>query len=362
MRRRSRPTGFSLPDRCGGLPIVAARATARSLLALPARLLAPSRHDETLLAYAYLLPAFVILGLFSGFALLFGLWVSLFDWGPRGGPFIGLRNYVLLLQDPAFWQSLQVTVFYVLLVVPAQLGLGLVVAVLLHRPMRGRGLLRLLYFLPHITSLVAAGLVFRWIFSPGAGVVNALYQLAGVPPPMWLQESTGVVALAAQAVGIQVPDALGGPSLALVVVALTTVWYWVGLDAVIFLAGLAANPAELYEAARIDGAGGWASFRRITLPLLTPTLYALATIVVIGAFQAFTVVFAMTGSGYGNVGSSGAPLGTTRLITLFIVDEFYRFAHVGYAMSAAIALFAIVLSITFVQLRTVGRRVFYLGD
>ena len=319
-----------------------------------------SLHPNRLTGLLFAAPATLVLGIFGGFTILFGIYVSMFDWGIKAEKFIGLNNYIALIGDKAFWQSMQVTIYYVLMVVPAELFLALLLATLLKKQFKGRAIIRLLFFLPYITSLVAAGLVFRWIFNPNQGLINLSLSAIGLSQPKWLLESRGILMLLGQTIGIDITPAYGGPSLALVVVALTTVWYYTGVNSIIFLAGLTAIPSTLYDAAKVDGANRWQSFRHVTLPLVSPTFYALAIMVTIGAFQSFSLIYAMTGSGYG-VGSSGAPLGTTKVITLFIFDEFYRYTNTGYAMSATIVLLIILVILTIFQERFFGRRVVYLG-
>ena len=319
-----------------------------------------SSRNESLTGWSFVLPAVIVLATFSGFSILFGLGVSFFKWGIRPEKFVGLSNYVSLLTDGSFWKSLGITVSYVLLVVPAELITALLFATILNKKFWGRGIVRLLFFLPYVTSLVAAGLVFRWMFNPTQGLINLGLSAMNLPEPRWLLESTGIFTLIGRGLHINVPASLGGPSLALIVISMVTIWYYTGSNSLIFLAGLSSIPQEVYEAARVDGANRFQTFLHITIPLVSPTLYSLAILVTIGAFQSFSLIFAMTGSSYGT-GASGAPLGTTKVITLYIFDEFYRYTNTGYAMAAGIILLVILVILTLVQMGLFGRKVVYLG-
>lgn len=308
---------------------------------------------ETGLAYLYLLPALIVV---IGFHLLpvgYAFWVSLHNWSIAQGRFVGSGNYERLLTDPDFHNALRTTLWFVVGTVPLELGLGLLIATLLFQPIRGRGLYRTVFFLPYVTSTVAAAAVWTWLFNPQSGVANALLTSAGLPAQRWLQEPTGVLALFGSAWGWSLPGWAEGPSLALVSIALFSVWQGLGFTVVIYLAGLGNVPRELYEAGRIDGASERQLFRHITLPLLTPTTYFLIILGTIRAFQSFNQVYVMS------IDHRGGPVGTTQLATVFIYDTFYGQTRLGYGAAAAFILFGIVLLLTLIQVRFLGRRVDY---
>ena len=313
------------------------------------------KRRPLLAAYAYLAPAAVLLLAFHVYPLFYGAYVSLFNWGLTRQGFVGLANYWGVLHDSDFWRSVLVTVYYVAGVVPAEIVLGFVIAYLLSQRIRARPVYRLVYFLPYITSMVAMGLVWSWIFNANFGMVNSGLRLLHLPTQRWLLEPRGVLALLAPAF------LAGGPSLALICVMAVTVWYYTGFHVVVYLAGLTAIPAEVHEAATLDGAGGWRLLRWITLPLVSSTTFFLAVIATIGAFQSFAIVYALTGGSGGPTVEAGAPLGTTRVATIFVFNTFYNEFRVGYATAAAFVLFAILLVLTFVQMRIGERRVHYLG-
>jgi len=300
------------------------------------------------IAYIYLAPAIIILTVFHILPAFYAFWISTQGGRIRAFRFIGLDNYINALQAPEFWGALQNTVFYVLGTVPFTIGLGLIVAYLLFQKIRGRGIYRAIYFLPHVISAVASAIVWAWVFNPTGGVANRLLQLLGLPQQAWLLESDGVFKIIGAGLSIQVPGFLQGPSLALVSVMIFAVWQALGFDVIIFLAGLTNINAELYEAGKIDGANGWQLFRHITIPLLAPTIFFLLVISIIGSFQAFNHIYTM------NIAASqslGGPLGTTRTVSIFMFDQLYNQNRAGYATSIAILLSLIIFALTLFQFR-----------
>ncbi|MDQ3701234.1 MAG: sugar ABC transporter permease [Chloroflexota bacterium] len=308
---------------------------------------------QTGIAYLYLAPAILLLTVFQFFPAVYAFYISLFRWDIVQGRFLGLENYQRLATDEAFWSSLGVTVWYVLLAIPAEMVLGLGIAYLLFQPIRGRIAYRTAYFLPYITSTVAAAIVWRWIYNPNNGLLNGILASLGLPMSQWLGESSGVFALLLASAGIALPEGLGwlgGPSVAMVAVALMSVWHYTGFHIVIFLAGLGGISKELYEAARMDGANEWQVFRRITLPLLSPTTFFLLTVSTIGALQAFSQIYVMT---------NGGPQDTTRTVLMLVFKTFYQQTRLGYGSAIAFVLTGMILALTLVNFRLVGRRVHY---
>lgn len=314
------------------------------------------RWGRSLGAYGYLVPAGALLLAFHIYPLFYGGYVSLYRWGLTKQAFVGLANYAGVLHDEEFWRSLLITAYYVIGVVPAELVLGFLIAVLLSRRIRGRAAYRLVYFLPYVTSMVALGLVWSWIFNANFGLLNSVLQLLHLPPQRWLLEPRGLLTFLRGGTGFSAWD--GGPSLALACVTVVTIWYYTGFHVVVYLAGLTAIPPEIHEAARLDGATGWRLLRHVTIPLVSPTTFFLAVIATIGAFQSFSIVYTLTGGG----GEAGSPLGTTKVVTLFIFNTFYNEFRVGYATAAAFVLFTILLALTLAQMRLGSRRVHYLGE
>jgi multiple sugar transport system permease protein len=308
------------------------------------------RRRELALGYAFLAPAFILLLVFEFFPIFYGAYISTCDWRLRCVQFVGLANYARALGDPDAWHSIGVTVMYSVISVPVQLALGLFLATLLFRPIHGREPLRVVFFLPYITSTVASAAVWSFLYSSDKGPINGALRVLGLQPMRWLAEPAGIFTLLGQDLGVTLPDWASGPSLALVSLIVFTTWVFIGYDVTIFLAGLANIPKELYEAARVDGAAGWTLFRNITLPLLSPTTYFLLIFTVIGTFKAFNHIYVMT---------QGGPNDTTLTASLFIFQQLYQNNRYGYSAALSFLLFALILVLTVVHNRFAGRRVVY---
>ncbi|HEY8730636.1 MAG TPA: sugar ABC transporter permease [Candidatus Limnocylindria bacterium] len=306
------------------------------------------RRREAIEGYLFLAPALLIIGAFHVWPALYVLYMSLFRWDILQGAFLGLRNYQHLLVDPDFLRSLLLTLVYAVGTVPLEMAAGLALALILHQRLRLRGLFRLLYFLPYVTSQVAVALVWGWVFNPSYGAANGLLASIGAPPQRWLLEPGGIIS----------PDA--PPSLAFAAIMFVTVWYYLGFHAVVFLSGLTSIPSELIDAARIDGAAGFKLFRYITFPLLSPTTYFLLLIATIGATTSFNLIYVMGGGGQA-FGCGGNPLGTTQVAALFVFDRFWCQTELGYASAAAFTLGLVVLALSALNGRFFSRRVVYGG-
>ncbi len=249
------------------------------------------------------------------------------------------------------WNGLKVTAFYSIGTVPFQIGFSLFLAILLFQKLPGSAVFRMLFFLPYVTPTVASAAVFRQIFaSRYQAPMNAIFRLIGLEPKQWLLEPDGVFALLADSIGIVLPTWAAGPSLALAVIMIYSIWTFVGYDTVIYLAGLGNIPLELKEAAEIDGANKWGIFLHVIWPLLSPTTYFLSLIAVIGTFKAFNHIWVMR---------QGAALGTTDTFSIVIFSEFFEKLRYGYASALAFVLFAVILSLTYLNNKIQGSRVFY---
>jgi ABC-type sugar transport system permease subunit len=251
--------------------------------------------------------------------------------------------------DSDILKGFNVTVMYTLGSIPLQLSIGLGLAILLFQNIRGKSFFRVVYFLPYITPFVATSTVFSLIFSHRPdSPINQLINRIGIQDQTWLQQPRGIFELL---FGSDIPSWLVGPSLALIVIIIYNTWVYAGYSTVIFLAGLGNISKETYEAAKIDGANQWQTFRFITLPLLSPTTFFLVLIATIGTFQAFTQIFLLR--------KPGAYEGVDT-INLYILEEI-RAARPDYAYGSAMAfvLFAVILVLTIVQNRYAQRRVFY---
>jgi len=268
------------------------------------------------------------------------------------------------LGNQDFFRSMIYTVFYSAGTVPIQMILSLILAYVLFQGVRAQGAFRLLYFMPYIAPSVATAVVFKRVFSlRDTGLMNKMIGLVGIPPQRWLQEAKGVnlviLDLINQLFGTnlvwpQIADPLNtilvGPSLALVAIIIYNWWVFVGYDTVIYLAGLGAIPHELYEAAEIDGAGRWASFRKITIPLLSPTTFFLTIIATIGTFKAFNHIWIM---------KEQMARETVDTASILIFQTFRADGQFGEAAAMAFILFGIILVLSQIQNRIGEKLVFY---
>jgi ABC-type sugar transport system permease subunit len=311
-----------------------------------------------LAAYLFIAPALIFIGVFHILPGIAAFGMSLTRWGLIFERFAGLENYGTIL-DPSgarfgdFMNSLGVTAWYVVMTVPVEMVIALALAFALYQGTAGLAGYRVVFFMPYITSVVAAATIFAWIFDANFGFLNYLLGLVGIGAQSWLREPRGVFQLIGSALGASLPDGLAGPSLSLVSVSIFTIWHFVGFQTVIFLAGLTNISRELYEAARIDGANERQILRRITLPLLSPTLFFVAIIATVGAMKSFSQIFVLT---------NGGPLDTTRTVPLLIFRTFFERTSVnGIGLGAAMSFIfvLIIVALTLFQFRVLGRRVFY---
>jgi multiple sugar transport system permease protein len=305
---------------------LSARATPRSLSGQARR--------ELLEGYLFLLPWALGFLLFIAGPMVASLFLSFTSYDIAHPPtFVGLANYRQALRlDPLFWPSMGRTFYYALVVVPIGLAVSLLLAVLLNQRLAGTNLLRALYFLPHLTPVVATAVLWQWIFQPDVGLLNYGLHLIGVKGPGWL----------------------GSVEWAIPALIIMAIWRSAGGNAMmIFLAGLQGVPQELYEAAAIDGAGRWRRFRHVTVPMLTPTIFFNLVLGVIGSLQVFTSAL---------VATNGGPAYATWFYALHIYTNAFQYFKMGYAAALAWIFFVIILAITYLQVRTSGRWVYYAGE
>lgn len=304
--------------------------------------------------YMYVLPALIIIVLFRVIPILGSFAASMTDYDIGGfHGFVGAAHYERMLADSRFWMSLANTVHYVLGVLPAGIIIPLALAVLLKHGLKGRSFYRTVYFLPVVTSTVAVSVVWIWIFNPEAGPLNKLITLLGGEPLAWLREPRGVFEMLLAPLGVTPTGFLAGPSLALVAIMIVGVWKSIGYNTVLFLAGLENIPKSCYEAAKLDGAGRWASFRHITWPLLSPTTFYVLIMSTITSFQTFALVYVMTPP------PGGGPLGTTNVIVFYLYQKAFDRFDIGYASAISVFLFLLLLFLTILQRRFGERKVHY---
>ena len=278
--------------------------------------------NDAIAAWIFLTPALIMLGIFLlwPIAYLFYLSFTAGSFTSSGTYWVGLKNYLRLLLSPDFWQIIGNTAYFTIATVIPSLIIPLGLAALLDRTFALRGLLRSAYFLPSVTSLVAAGLGFRWLFQT-EGPVNAVLSLIGISPIPWL----------------------GSVTWAMPVLILLSIWKQLGFNMVVFLAGLQAIPPSRYEAAELDGADAWQQFWHITLPGLRPTLVFATITTAIFTLRSFEQVYVITG---------GGPLNSTNLLVYYIYEQAFAQFDFGYAAAAATVLLAVALLLVYFQLRT----------
>ncbi len=276
-----------------------------------------------------------VLGLlfFFGIPVVLAFRTSLLDWnGIRPPVEIGLGNFEHLLNDPAFWNAFGVTLKLLAVVIPIGMVLSLVVALMLNRKLHGRSFFRVVYFLPVVTSTVAATMAWTWMFQPRYGLIANVLAPIGLQDLNWLTR----------------------PDLVLFPIAAVVIWQRLGFDMILFLAGLQAIPRQLYDAARMDGADGIRMFRHITLPLLSPTTFLVLILQVISAIQIFDQVYIMTART-----TRGGMNDSATTLSLFLYETAFTNSDLGYSAAIALAMFAITLLLTVAQITLQRRWVYY---
>jgi lactose/L-arabinose transport system permease protein len=276
--------------------------------------------------YLFIAPFFVLFAAFFLFPIVFSLWLSLNDWRGTGAMrFVGLQNYIALLRDGTFWNSMANAAILFLLYVPIMTALSVLLAVALNdRLVRLRGAWKAIIFLPYITSMVAVGFTFRLIFDTRSGIANDLIGFAGVGPIPWLDD----------------------PWAARVTLAILITWAWLGYNTVIMLAGLQTIPSEIMEAARVDGATRAQVLRRVTVPLLKPVILFSLTLSVIGTFSLFTEPSVLT---------RGGPARATTMPVMEIFSTTFSNLRFGYAAAMSYVVFAVIIFATAIQFRVLRR-------
>jgi multiple sugar transport system permease protein len=270
--------------------------------------------------------------LFTAGPMLASIWLSFTSWDLLGAPkLVGLANYIrLFTDDPSAWRALRVTTVYAFTSVPLAVGLGLLVAMLLNENIRLQGLFRTVYYLPSVVSGVAVALLWRWLFSPDFGLINAFLAVFGIRGPAWLSDANW----------------------ALPALIIMSIW-GVGSGMVIYLAGLQGVSTALYEAAELDGANGAQRFWNITVPMISPVIFFQAVMGIIGALQTFTQAFIMT---------DGGPKEATLFYLLYLYRNGWVYLKMGYASALAWVLFIYIMILTLLILRSSAAWVYYEGS
>lgn len=278
-------------------------------------------------AWVFVTPALVALGLFFFVPVIASLILSFTDFDIYALAdignlrFVGLDNYITLLHTPLFWKALGNTLEFVVLGVPLSIATSLGAALLINSKLgRFKGLFRTIYFAPVVTTLVAVAVIWRYLLHTKYGLINWVLGGIGIGPVDWL----------------------GDPHWAMPAIVIFAVWKNFGYNMIILLAGLQTIPDDLYEAARIDGAGSWAQFRHVTLPALAPVMLVVSILTMAGYFQLFAEPYVMT---------QGGPVESTVSVLYFMFEQGFKWWNLGFATAVAFVLFVILFAITLVQLR-----------
>ena len=286
---------------------------------------------EAIEGYLFIMPWLVGLVAFVVGPIVASFYLSFTNYEIVRAPvFTGLRNYEQLINDRLFWQALRVSSIYVAVSVPLGLVLSFAVALLMNQKIRWIGLWRTVYYLPTLVPVIASTMLWLWIFNPEFGLLNMLLAQVGIKGPLWLGHSQWAL-----------------PSLILM-----SLWT-VGAPMLIYLAGLQGIPTDLYEAAEIDGAGVWHKFVRVTIPMMTPVIFFNLVMNMIAAFQVFVQPFIMT---------QGGPRYATLFYVLYLYQNAFQYFRMGYASALAWVLFAVILVLTGLVLRSSVMWVYYEGE
>jgi multiple sugar transport system permease protein len=279
-------------------------------------------------AYVFISPGLLFFIAFNLYAIVLAFWLSFHEWNiiQPAKPYVGLQNYANVLHDYRFWNAVRNTLVMTVLGIPVTMLLGLLLALLLNAQIRGLGLFRTAFYLPVVTPLVVAAIIWKWVYNTDYGLANYYLLRLGLihTPLLWLSSL----------------------KLALPSVVIMGIWKGVGFQMLVYLAGLQAIPKEFYEAAEVDGAGPWHRFSRITVPMLAPTTFFLLVISFIGSMQAFEQIYIMT-----NGGPPTAQGGATTTAIFYIYQSAFKFFEMGYASALAYVLFAMLFVVTALQFR-----------
>jgi multiple sugar transport system permease protein len=285
------------------------------------------KRRNTLLGLSFILPNFLGFALLTLVPVLVLFYLSFTDWNAFGAAeWVGVENFREMVGDSNFWTSLRNTLYYSVLHIPITFAVSLGLAMLLNRKLRGVAFFRTAAFFPYVTSIVAIAVVWNTLYSPEFGPINHLLTTLGIDnPPGWTSSANW----------------------SMPAVIMVSVWREMGYYMLLFLAGLQTIPPELYEAARMDGAGPWQRFWNVTLPCLRPTTFFVTVMLTIGSFKVFDIILVMT---------NGGPGTSTLVLSQYIYDQGFVENDFGYASSVSVVLFLICISVTVVQFLVNKRR------
>jgi multiple sugar transport system permease protein len=287
------------------------------------------KKGDGLPAFIFLSPTLIVFSAFILFPVFFSFYLSFQKWNMFSGntTFVGLDNYISMFKSEEFWQVLKNTAIYTIGTIPLNMVFSLFIAYILNKKIIGKKFLRTAFFAPVIISPVAAALIWRWLYDPNFGLINYVIAFFGIGAVNWLND----------------------PSAAMFALIIMGVWKTFGINMVLFSAGLQGIPESYYEAAEIDGAGKWAKFWNISIPMLAPTTFFIMIMSMISSFQVFDIVYVLT---------SGGPLGSTKVLVFYVYEYAFKFFEMGYASAVSYVLFAILFILTMLQVKYMKSKVY----
>lgn len=287
------------------------------------------RKRMELEAWLFISPVIIGLGIFTLFPVVVSFIISFTDHSIlEPGKFIGLKNfYKLLFQDPDSWRAFFNTAYFVIVSVPLSMSASLLLAIAMNQELKLVTWYRAVYFIPVVSSWIAVGLIWRWLYNPDFGLINHLLLKVGINGPPWLTSHTW----------------------AMPAIIVVNAWKILGFNMMLYLAGLQGIPEQFYEAAKIDGANWWHVFKHITLPMLSPTTFFVLVMSIIGSTQIFAAVYIM---------SMGGPERATSVVVYYIWENGFSFFKMGYAAAISWILFLIIFILTFIQWKLKTKWVF----
>ncbi|NEW04581.1 sugar ABC transporter permease [Paenibacillus sp. SYP-B3998] len=294
------------------------------------RTLTAAKWTETALGYVFLFPSLLLFGIFLFYPLVQSVYLSLHETDPRGrvASFVGLDNFVAIFTSERFYKSLEVTGLFTLLTVPTGIALALLLAALTHNHLKGMRIFQFVFSLPVVLSVGTSAVIWMMLFHPSVGMLNYMLSLVGLEPVAWLTD----------------------PRWALLSVSMMTVWMNLGFNYIVLLSGLQSVPEEIYDSAKIDGSGPFRTFVQIIMPLLSPTVFFVTIVSIIGAFQSFGQIHILT---------KGGPVNATDVLVYSLYQDAFINFRFGTGSAQAIVLFVLILLLTVVQFKAFERNVHY---
>ncbi|MDQ0877927.1 sn-glycerol 3-phosphate transport system permease protein [Paenibacillus sp. V4I3] len=296
----------------------------------PPRALINQKLAETLLGYVFLLPSLLLFAIFLFYPLLQTFYLSFHETDPRGrvASYVGFDNFIAIFTSERFYKSLEVTGLFTLLTVPTGIALALLLAALTHNHLKGMRIFQFIFSLPVVLSVGTSAVIWIMLFHPSVGMLNYLLSIVGLEPVAWLTD----------------------PSWALFSVSMMTVWMNLGFTYIVLLSGLQGIPEEIYDSAKIDGSGPFRTFIQIIFPLLSPTVFFVTIVSIIGAFQSFGQIHILT---------KGGPVNSTDVLVYSLYQDAFINFRFGTGSAQALVLFTIILIFTVVQFKVFERNVHY---